>query len=87
MSVQHAALQVERDRLAGEVERWRSLAEERALAQTRGEVENARLAAELAGKVELVDELRRQLAKLETEVAELRTPWWAKMLAALRRQS
>jgi hypothetical protein len=86
MSGQHVALQAERDRLAGEVERWRSLAEERALAQARGEVENARRAAELAGKAELVEELRRQMAKLETEVAELRTPWWAKVLAALRHQ-
>jgi hypothetical protein len=93
MSGQHAALQAERDRLTDEVECWRSLAEERGQTQARAEVENARLAAELAGKVELVEELRRQLKRelargdrLAEELVEARAPWWAKMLTALRRQ-
>jgi hypothetical protein len=85
MSGQHAALQAERDRLAGEVERWRSLAEERGLAQARVEVESVRLATELAGKGELVDELRRQVARLEAELVDARTPLLARLLALLRR--
>jgi hypothetical protein len=70
-SGQHAALQAERDRLAGEVERWRSLAEERGLAQARAEGEN--------------HVLRMALDRLEGELDEARTPWWAKVLATLRR--
>jgi hypothetical protein len=77
---QHAALQAERDQLADEVERWRT-------AHGKAEVENARLAAELAGKVELVEELRRQRDRLEAQLAEARTPLWSRLLAALRARS
>jgi hypothetical protein len=73
----HAALQAECERLADEVECWRQ-------AHGKAEVENARLAAELAGKTELVEELRRQRNRLETELGELRTPWWVRVLATLR---
>jgi hypothetical protein len=48
-------------------------------------VENARLTAEIEGERRLNAELRRQVAKLEAEVAELRTPLWIRLLAAWRR--
>jgi hypothetical protein len=48
-------------------------------------VENARLTAEVEGERRLNAELRRQMARLEAELTELRTPWWARVLAALRR--
>jgi hypothetical protein len=75
-----ALVEGERDRLAGEVERWRE-------AHGKVEVEVARLTAEAEGERRLNTELRRQTAKLEAEVAELRQPWWAKVLAALRARS
>jgi hypothetical protein len=94
MSGQHAALQAERDRLTDEVERWRSLAEERGQTQARAEVENARLAAELEGERRLNAELRRQLERelargkrLEIELTEARAPLLTRLLRLLRHES
>jgi hypothetical protein len=73
-----ALVEGERDRLAGEVKRWRE-------EHGKGEVEVARLTAEVEGERRLNAELRRQATKLEAEVAELRQPWWARLATLLAR--
>ena len=79
------ALRQDLDRIRDELrqaladgERWRRQAEDGRVA-----------AAELRTRVELLQQtLDRELARgdrLEAELAELRTPWWVRVLAALRR--
>jgi hypothetical protein len=45
----------------------------------------AELGTQLAGKVELVEELRRQRDRLEVELGELRAPLLTRLLALWRR--
>jgi hypothetical protein len=68
----------ERDAARAEADRWRVLAEDE-------RVTVAELRTQVTGKAELVEELRRQLDRLEAEVVELRTPLLARLLAMWRR--
>jgi predicted nucleic acid-binding Zn-ribbon protein len=68
----------ERDAARVELEAWRRQAED-------GRVTIAELGTQLAGKVELVEELRRQRDRLEVELGELRAPLLTRLLALWRR--
>ncbi len=73
------ALRQDLDRTRTELETWRRQAEDGRVA-----VAELRTRAELLQGV--FDRETARCDRLEAELAELRTPWWARLLAALRRQ-
>ena len=78
---------VDLDELAearAEVERWRTLAEERGIELARAEervtATERVAAAEVAAKEELIQELRKISGSLRAELAEARRPWWRRLI-------